>query len=56
MTFKYYEPSKDLGPQHAPDSEKNPGQWKFYQIDLNAVRESLATNVYLGGASNMTRE
>lgn len=42
MTFKYYEPSKDLGPQHPPESELNPGQWKFYQIDLDAVKESVA--------------
>lgn len=56
MAFKYYEPSKDLGPQHPPESEKNPGQWKFYQVDLDAVKESVATNVYLGGAKNLTRE
>ena len=54
MTFKYYEPSKGLGPQHTPDKVLNPGNWKFYQIDLDAVKEQVATNVYLGGAKDLT--
>lgn len=56
MTFKYYEPSKGLGPQHTPEKIKHPENWKFYQIDLDAVREQVATNVYLGGAKNLTQE
>jgi hypothetical protein len=39
MTFKYYQPSKDLGPQHTPEKLKNPGNWKYYNVDLDVVRE-----------------
>jgi len=56
MTFKYYEPSKDIGPKHTPEKVKNPGKWKYYDIDLDAVREQVSTNVYLGGGVDMTRE
>jgi hypothetical protein len=28
---------------------KNPGEWKYYEVDLDAVREQVANNVYLGG-------
>ena len=52
MTFKYYEPSKDLGPQHTPEKIKNPGEWKYYEVDLNAIKEQVATNVYIGGGLN----
>lgn len=38
MTFKYYEPS-NVGPKHTPEKVKNPGQWKYYDIDLDVVRE-----------------
>jgi len=38
MTFKYYEPS-DVKPQHTPEKVKNPGRWKYYDIDLDVVRE-----------------
>lgn len=55
MTFKYYEPT-EIEPQHTPDKVKNPGKWKYYDVDLDAVRENLATNVYLGGAKDLTRE
>ena len=50
MTFKYYQPSKDLGPTHTPEKVKNPGNWRYYDLDLDAVRGEIARNVYLGGA------
>ena len=56
MTFKYYEESKDIGPQHVPDAVLKPGRWKFYQVDLDAVREQVATNVYLGGRKDLTKD
>lgn len=56
MTFKYFEPSKDLGPQHTPEKIKNPGRWRFYEVDLNSVREQLARDVYIGGAEKLDRE
>lgn len=49
MTFKYYQPSTDLAPAHIPDSVKNPGEWRYYDVDLDAVREKLANNVFLAG-------
>lgn len=39
LVFKYHEPSKDLGPQHTPEKMLNPGKWKFYDYDLDAIRE-----------------
>ena len=39
MTFKYYEPSKDIAPKHTPEKVKNPGKWRFYDVDLNAIKE-----------------
>lgn len=56
MTFKYYEPSKELGPQHTPEKIKNPGRWRFYEVDLDGVREQVARDIYIGGAEKLTRE
>lgn len=56
MTFKYYEPSKDIAPQHTPDKVKNPGRWKFYDVDLNAVKEQISTNIYLGGGKDLDKD
>ena len=56
MSFKYYEPSKDLGPKHMPDAVANPGSWKFYEVNLDAIKEEVATNVYFGGAASMTKD
>ena len=56
MTFKYFEESKDIGPKHTPDKVKNPGEWKYYDVDLNAVREQVAQNIYLGGEKDLTQE
>lgn len=52
MAFKYYEPSTDLGPKHMPDSVANPGQWKFYEVNLDAVKEEVANNVFIAGGMN----
>ena len=56
MAFKYFEPSKDLGPKNMPDKEKYPGKWKFYEVNLDAIKEQVATNVYIGGGKDMTQE
>ena len=56
MTFKYYEPSKDVGPQHTPEKIKNPGRWRFYEVDLNSVREQLARDIYIGGAEKLNKD
>lgn len=53
MTFKYYEPSKDIAPKHTPDKVKNPGRWKFYDVDLDAVKEQLAQNVFIAGGKDI---
>ena len=38
LVFKYHEPT-DHKPAHAPDSVLYPGNWVFYDVDLDAVRE-----------------
>ncbi len=37
--FKYYEPAKDLEPPHTPEKEHFPEKWRFYDYDLDAIRE-----------------
>ena len=32
-----------------PESKKNPGEWKYYDVNLDAVREQLTQNVHLAG-------
>jgi hypothetical protein len=50
LTFKYYKPvDRKIKPQ-----AKDEGRWIFYDVDLDAVREALAKNVYL--AQNMTQK
>ena len=46
LVFKYYEPSKDLAPEHTPEKDIFPGRWKYYDFDLNAVREEIAKDIY----------
>ena len=48
MTFKYHVPA-DVGPQHTPEKVKKPGEWKYYEVDLDAVREQVAKNVFIAG-------
>ena len=48
MSFKYYEPV-EVGPQHMPDKLKNPGKWKYYDVDLDAVRAQIFQNIYFSG-------
>ena len=52
LVFKYYEPSKDLSPTHTPDKELYPGKWRFYDFDLDAVREEIAKEITF--ARNLT--
>ncbi len=40
LIFKYM-PKTDHQPAHMPDSVSNPGRWKYYDVDLDAVREQL---------------
>ena len=54
LVFKYYKPTEHA-PPNMPMGEANPGRWVFYDVDLDAVRAELATNVYLG-AKDETRE
>lgn len=49
LVFKYHEPT-DQRPPHAPESVLYPGKWQFYDVDLDVVREQLASgNVYMAG-------
>jgi hypothetical protein len=45
LVFAYHEPSKDLAPAHTPEKIRNPGQWKFYDFDLDSVREEVAKDI-----------
>ena len=54
LVFKYYKPTEQR-PPNMPESQANPGQWVFYDIDLDAVRAELAQNIYLG-AKDENRE
>lgn len=40
LIFKYM-PKTEHGPAHMPDSVANPGRWRYYDVDLDAVREQL---------------
>ena len=49
MAFKYHLPT-DQKPMHVPDSITNPGNWVYYDVDLDVVREQLKLgNVYMAG-------
>jgi len=37
--FKYHKPSKGLEPPHTPEKELKPEKWRFYDFDLDAIRE-----------------
>jgi hypothetical protein len=56
MTFKYFEPSKDIGPKNIPEKELNPGKWRYYDVNLDAIKEQVSNNIYIGGAKDMTQE
>jgi hypothetical protein len=43
--FAYHEPSKGLEPPNVPESELNPGKWRYYDYDLNAIREQIAKDI-----------
>lgn len=49
LVFAYHEPSKDLAPAHTPEKIRNPEKWKFYDFDLDAVREEIAKDIFLAG-------
>ena len=53
LVFKYYEPSKDVGPQNTPEKDLFPERWHFYDINLRAVREDIAKEIDF--AQNMER-
>lgn len=47
-TFKYHEES-DIHPQHVPDKELYPEKHKFYDVNLDVVREELVKDIALAG-------
>lgn len=47
LTFKMMLPTEPKE-RHLSDAELNPGKWVFYDVNLDAVREELAKNVYMG--------
>lgn len=55
LTFKYFQPSTNLSPKHTPLAEKYPGEWKYYDVDLDAIKSQVADNVFFG-AKDQTRE
>lgn len=47
-TFKYHQES-DIHPQHVPDKELYPEKHKFYDVNLDVVREELVKDIALAG-------
>ena len=45
LTFAYCEPLSGLSPAHTPEKEKHPERWRFYDFDLDVVREELAKDI-----------
>jgi hypothetical protein len=52
--FKYHEPSTDLEPKNIPESKLNPGKWRFYDFDLDVIREEVAKDITF--SKNLTIE
>lgn len=44
LTFQYHEPS-NVRPIHTPEKELNPGKWKFYDFDLDVIKEEVAKDI-----------
>jgi len=42
LTFKYFKPAENIGPKNIPERELKPGRWVYYDVDLNAIRESVS--------------
>jgi len=51
LIFKYM-PKTEHGPAHMPDSVANPGRWRYYDVDLDAVREQLTQDYLFAGGMN----
>lgn len=45
LVFRYHSPSKDLEPQHTPEKAYFPEKWKFYDYDLDVIREEVAKEI-----------
>lgn len=52
--FSMNEPSKDLSPRHTPDRIYNPGNWRFYDVDMGAIREEVAKEITF--SKNLTKD
>ncbi|CAD8073214.1 unnamed protein product [Paramecium primaurelia] len=48
QTFKYHEDT-DVKPIHPPDKELFPEQHKFYDVNMDAIREQLVQDIQLAG-------
>jgi hypothetical protein len=40
----FHKPSK-IETAHTPEKIKNPGSWKFYDFDLNAIKEEIGKDI-----------
>lgn len=45
LTFQYHEPLRGLSPTHTPDKVTHPERWRFYDFDLDVVREEVAKDI-----------
>ena len=45
LVFQYHEPSTGLGPQHTPTKDRHPEKWKYYDYDLDVVREEVGKEI-----------
>ena len=46
LVFQYHEPSKDLDPMHTPEKKIFKEHWKFYDVNLDAIRAEVADDLY----------
>jgi len=47
LVFKYHKPN-EVKTTYPTDKELNPEKWKFYDVDMDAVKEEIAKNVFIG--------
>ena len=49
LVFQYHEPTKGLEPPHTPEKEIFQGNWRYYDVNLDAIKAEVAKDIYFGG-------
>lgn len=53
--FKYHKPLEGLQPEHTPDKLLYPERWRYYDYDLDVVREEVAKEIAFAGNLSLQR-